>query len=65
MNTKELTIEPVGTGGFQFVFPGIGAWICADANEVGAKMEGATWPIIKPALESRKKIKITFEYEAD
>lgn len=65
MNTKELTIEPVAGGEFQYVFPDGETWNCTDADEVGAQIEAATWDALKPALVARKKIKITIEYEAD
>lgn len=66
MNTKELHINPVWDGAFEIVDLQSGKRMtCGNAGKVGEMMEGATWPIIKPALEARKKIKITFEYEAD
>lgn len=58
-----LTIEPIANGEFQYVFPDRLAWNCTDADNVGENMEAATWPFIKPALEARKAIKITIEYE--
>jgi hypothetical protein len=63
MNTKELTIEPIANGEFQYVFPDGETWNCTDIDDVGAQMEAATLDALKPALAARKKIKITIEYE--
>ena len=62
MNTKELTIKPM-LGVFHVHAPDGRERICENADRVGEAMESALWPALKPALEAKKPIKITIEYE--
>ena len=58
----EIYPEPDGTFAFN---NGKIIYICNTLDDVGADLEQMIWPLLEPALKSKKPITITIQYGTD